>query len=134
VSHHEKPAAHPNEKLLNDLTAAFVGGDSDAMNDSLTDDVEWHEIGRDEPIRGKAALLERWANMTDAGGTFSTEQHASIANDDHGVSLMTTTVGYGDKSLTYRTAEIYHFRDGKISARWAFSDDTAAINDFFGGM
>jgi ketosteroid isomerase-like protein len=30
-------------------------------------------------------------------------------------------------------AEIYHIRDGKISARWAFSDDTAAINDFFKG-
>jgi ketosteroid isomerase-like protein len=31
----------------------------------------------------------------------------------------------------YRTAEIMHFRDGKITARWAFSDDTAAINEFF---
>jgi hypothetical protein len=29
-------------------------------------------------------------------------------------------------------AEIYHVRDGKISARWAFSDDTEAINRFFG--
>jgi ketosteroid isomerase-like protein len=35
------------------------------------------------------------------------------------------------QTLTYRTAEIYHVRDGKISARWAFSDDTEAINRFF---
>jgi len=33
----------------------------------------------------------------------------------------------------YRTAEIYHIRDGKVTARWAFSDDTAAINEFFAG-
>jgi hypothetical protein len=25
-------------------------------------------------------------------------------------------------------------RDGKISARWAFSDDTEAINRFFGSQ
>jgi ketosteroid isomerase-like protein len=31
----------------------------------------------------------------------------------------------------YRTAEIYHVADGKVTARWAFSDDTAAINEFF---
>ena len=36
-------------------------------------------------------------------------------------------------SLVYRTAEIYHMRDGKISERWAFSDDTERINRFFGG-
>jgi ketosteroid isomerase-like protein len=39
----------------------------------------------------------------------------------------------GGRSFTYRTAEIYHIRDGKIAARWAFSDDTAAINEFFAG-
>jgi hypothetical protein len=134
VSHHEKPAEHPNAKLLRDMTAAFVSSDMAAMSASLTDDIEWHEIGRDDPITGKAALVARWEGMTDAGGSFSTEMHDAVANDDHGVALMTTTVAYGDKSLTYRTAEIYHFRDGKVSARWAFSDDTAAINEFFGGM
>ena len=34
-------------------------------------------------------------------------------------------------SLTYRTAEIMHIRDGKVTARWAFSDDTDRINKFF---
>jgi ketosteroid isomerase-like protein len=39
----------------------------------------------------------------------------------------------GDQSLTYRTAEILHMKDGKITERWAFSDDTEAINRFFSG-
>ena len=37
----------------------------------------------------------------------------------------------GDRTLTYRTAEIYHMRDGKVTERWAFSDDTQRIIDFF---
>ena len=39
----------------------------------------------------------------------------------------------GGKSFTYRTVEIFHVRNGKITARWSFSDDTAAINEFFAG-
>ncbi len=35
------------------------------------------------------------------------------------------------KTLTYRTAKIYDLRDGRITERWAFSDDTAAIVAFF---
>jgi ketosteroid isomerase-like protein len=54
-----------------------------------------------------------------------------IANDTHAVALLETTFRKGDETFTYRTAEIYHIRDGKISARWAFSDDTEAINRFF---
>ncbi len=37
----------------------------------------------------------------------------------------------GGQTLTYRTAEIYHIRDGRVTERWAFSDDTAAITAFF---
>ena len=47
------------------------------------------------------------------------------------MQLMNVTARRGDKSLNYRTAEIFHMRDGKITARWAFSDDTQAITDFF---
>jgi ketosteroid isomerase-like protein len=60
------------------------------------------------------------------------EIHDIIANDDHTVALGTATATRGGKTLTYRTAEIYHIRDGKVTARWSFSDDTAAINEFFG--
>ena len=56
-----------------------------------------------------------------------------MANDEHAVALVTATATMGDRSLTYRTAEIYHVRDGKITERWAFSDDTDRINRFFSG-
>jgi ketosteroid isomerase-like protein len=45
--------------------------------------------------------------------------------------LVNATATKGGRTFTYRAAEIYHIRDGKIAERWAFSDDTAAIAAFF---
>ncbi len=56
-----------------------------------------------------------------------------LANEEHAIALVTATATMGGKSLTYRTAEIYHVKDGKVTARWAFSNDTGAINEFFAG-
>lgn len=55
--------------------------------DFVSDDVIWHVLGKDEPVRGK--------------------------------------------DFTYRTAVIYHMRDGWVTECRAFSDDTEAINRFF---
>jgi hypothetical protein len=124
---------HPNATLIREQAEAMKNGDMQATIDGLADDVVWHEIGSAEPIHGKAAVAARWAGMADAGGSFSVELHDVVANDDHAVALMTATVSMGDHTFSYRTAEIYHMRDGKITERWAFSDDTAAINAFFAG-
>jgi hypothetical protein len=56
-----------------------------------------------------------------------------IANDDHTVVLANAHATRDGRTFDYRVAEIYHMKDGKITKRWAFSDDTAAINDFFEG-
>ena len=124
---------HPNATLVREQTAAMKNGNMQAMIDSLADDVVWHEIGSAEPIHGKAAVAARWSGMADAGGSFSVELHDVVANDDHAVAMVTATASMGDHSFTYKTGEIYHMRDGKITERWAFSDDTAAINAFFAG-
>jgi ketosteroid isomerase-like protein len=127
-------ADHPNAALIRAAAEAMErGGDMAEQMKMLADDVVWHEIGRDEPIRGKQALMERYAGLA-GRGSISTETHDVLANDEHTVQLVTATATAGDKQLTYRTAEIYHIRDGKITERWAFSDDTERINQFFGGM
>ncbi|MEX1157146.1 MAG: nuclear transport factor 2 family protein [Chloroflexota bacterium] len=124
---------HPNATLVREQAEAMKNGDMQATIDGLADAVVWHEIGSTEAIHGKAAVAARWAGMSDAGGSFSVELHDVVANDDHAVALVTATVSMGDHTFSYRTAEIYHMRDGKITERWAFSDDTAAINAFFAG-
>jgi len=120
---------HPNAKLIREMIDDEVGSPADFV----TDDVEWHFIGPIAPLHGKAAVEARYAGDGSGRQIEQTGQttHDVIANDEHGVALLETTFRKDDETFTYRTAEIYHLRDGKISARWAFSDDTEAINRFF---
>lgn len=112
--------------------AAFNEGATDAFNGIVSDDIEWHEIGASEPIRGKEALQTRMSQeMGDF--TFTAELHDVVANDEHLIALVNAKATRGDEVLEYRTAEIHHVdADGRITHRWAFSDDTQAITDFFG--
>ncbi|HEX5578731.1 MAG TPA: nuclear transport factor 2 family protein [Candidatus Limnocylindria bacterium] len=125
---------HPNVKVLHRLAEAFANMPDSmaAMEELIADDVEWHEIGRDEPTMGKDALRQR--SMEAFGDVdIKADEHDAVANGTHGVQLMNVTATKPDgSSLQYRTAEIYHMKDGKITARWAFSDDTARIMEFFG--
>ncbi|MGZ8563633.1 MAG: nuclear transport factor 2 family protein [Candidatus Limnocylindria bacterium] len=126
-------ADHPNAAIVRTANEGIERtGDMMSLMDLLSDDIVWHEIGREEPIRGKQALMERFAGMPE-GGSLTVKTHDVVANDEHCIQLVTATASMGDQSLVYRTAEIYHMRDGKVTERWAFSDDTERINAFFGG-
>ena len=124
---------HPNAKAFREMDEKVRSGDFAAIADGLADDVEWHEIGRDEPIRGKEAVSARWTQTPLADFQMEGSLHDVVANDDHTIALVETTVRRGGESFTYRTAEITHVKDGKVTARWAFSDDTDRINKFFAG-
>lgn len=120
---------HPNAQAARAALDAMNKGDMRAMADMLHDDVVWHEIGNPEPVRGKAALAARFAGGSDWQITAS--MHDVVANDEHVIVLAEATATRNGRTLKYRTAEITHVRDGKITERWAFSDDTAAITEFF---
>ena len=122
---------HPNVTKVREWGQMMENGDFEGAAAGLADDVEWHEIGRDEPTRGKAALAER---MQQTMGDFEItgDTHDVVGNDEHVVQLLNVRASKDGRTLEYRTAEIYHMRDGKITARWAFSDDTARILEFFG--
>jgi ketosteroid isomerase-like protein len=126
---------HPNAALVRKMAESFNSGDIQRMADMLADDIEWHEIGRAEPIIGKEALAARFGmgSGTPPPYEITGELHDVIANDDHTISLATAHATKDGRTFDYRVAEIYHMKDGKITARWAFSDDTTAINDFFQG-
>jgi hypothetical protein len=121
---------HPNAALIRSVLDAMNTGDMQAMANAMSDDIEWHEIGATDPVRGKAALAARFSER---GPNFeiTAELHDVVANDDHAIAMVRATAKRDGKTFTYRTAEIFHMKDGKITERWAFSDDTGAINDFF---
>jgi ketosteroid isomerase-like protein len=119
-----------NERIARQLTEAFDLGDMAKLDALIADDIVWHEIGRAEPRRGKQELQAAGPGGSadyDITGTL----HDALASDDHAIALVEATATRGGKTLTYRTAEIYHIRDGQVVERWAFSDDTAAITAFF---
>jgi ketosteroid isomerase-like protein len=126
---------HPNAALVRKMAESFNSGDVQGMADMVADDIEWHEIGRAEPIIGKDALAARFGMGSDTPPPYeiTAETHDVIANDDHTIMLGKAHATQDGRTFDYKVAEIYHMKDGKITARWAFSDDTAAINDFFQG-
>jgi len=125
-------AEHPNAVIARRLVEALDSGEVAvvaAVSEALmADDVVWHEIGRAEPKRGKAELR---AGMGSVDYTITARPHAILADDDHAIVLADATATRRGRTLHYRVAEIYHIRDGRVTERWAFSDDTAAIIAFF---
>jgi hypothetical protein len=123
-------AEHPNAAVVRQMNEAMTAGDRESAASFVADDIVWHQIGS-ESLRGKEALAASMANFGEGG--FNYEVHDVLASDDHVIALGTAHVTMGGKSIDYRTAEIYHVRNGQVTERWAFSDDTKAITDFFGG-
>lgn len=120
---------HPNAALVRQAMEAFMAGDMSLWDQVIADDVVWHEIGG-RTVRGKDALAARMGEME--GIEFSGDLHDVVGNDEHVVALVETNVKTGGKELGYRTAEVLHVSDGKITERWTMSDDTQAITEFFG--
>ena len=119
-----------NATVARELTDAFSAMDMAKIDALMADDIVWHEIGRTEPRRGKKALR---ALAPEGGADYEITgtSHDVLASDDHAIVLVEASATRRGKTFTYRTAEIYHIRDGKVTERWAFSDDTAAITAFF---
>lgn len=120
---------HPNAARYRQLSEAMNAGDMSQLGDSIADDIEWWQLGSPEPIRGKANLM---AAMQEGEYNITAELHDVVANDEHMIALLDVTATKDGETLKYRTAEIHHVNaDGQVTHRWAFSDDTQAIIDFF---
>ena len=121
---------HPHAAQYREMSAAMNAGDMSGLSEAIADDVVWWEIGASEPVRGKQALMDRMQALGDFN--ISAQLHDVVANDDHLIALVSVEATKGDATLHYRTAEIHHVNaDGQVTERWAFSDDTQAIIDFF---
>lgn len=120
-----------NASTVRKAIDALNNGDYEGFGDLVHDDVVWHIIGSPEPVRGKAAMAEGLGGGS-SDFTITAELHDVTSSDDHVVALVKAHATKGDQTLDYNTAEIFHVKDGKVTERWAFSDDTARITEFFG--
>jgi len=122
---------HPNAAMVRRALEAFNRGEIQEFADMVADDVVWHQIGDPEVVRGKQALAASMPGEGQVDWEITADVHDVVANDEHTIALVNATGRRGGRTLEYRTAEILHIRDGKITERWAFSNDTAAIAEFF---
>ena len=122
---------HPNATLYRRAMEATMSGDPSAA-EILAPNVVWWQIGSPEPLLGREAVLDSMGLLDQV--SYEIDVHDVLANDEHVVGLVTATVTAGDRRITYRTAEIMHVVDGHFTERWAFSDDTQAIIEFFSSL
>ncbi len=119
---------HPNAAIFRQAMEAFNSGDVAGFTAALADDVVWHQID-DVTLNGREAVAASMSGFADID--FTGEVHDVLANDDHLVGLISAHVKAGGQEINYRTAEILHMSDGKVTERWSFADDTQAVVGFF---
>jgi ketosteroid isomerase-like protein len=124
---------HPNAAVIRSAYEAMDKGDVDAFAALLDDDIIWYEStaglagmyrGRDEVMAFLGQVIQN------AGMQMSVAVHDILANDVHAVILHESTITVGDRSHTGQYADIYHLRDGKITAHWHLAVDPMADAEF----
>ena len=127
--------AHPNEELLRKGYEAFGSGDTQTLDQVLSDDIVWHVPGR-SPIagdyKGKEQVLQFFGQIVQmTGGAFKNEIHDLLANDEHGVVLVTATGDREGKRLDARQVHVFHIQDGRATEFWNHTDDLYAFDEFW---
>jgi uncharacterized protein len=127
--------AHRYEEMLRESHAALRRGDMDAATKDWEPDIIWHFPGRG-PFAGDytgipqfLAVLGRVMELT--GGTYQTDVHDVVANDDHAVALLTVYAERNGKKLQENEALTIHMRDGKAAEVWILHTDQYGVDEFF---
>lgn len=126
---------HPNLEAARAGYEAFGRGDLARVSELFADDLKWH-VGGSNTIsgdyEGKDAVLELFATVVkESSGSFQNDVHDILANDEHGVALVTSSGQRGDKTLNVRAVHIFHMDNGKMTEFWNFPEDQAALDAFW---
>jgi uncharacterized protein len=125
-----------NAELLRRGYAAFQGGDLETVRSLLAEDVVWHNPGSNHlsgDYRGADETMGLFVKFfQDSGGTFKVDVHDILANDTHGVALITACASSGDKTMDSRGTHVVHITDGKLTESWIFAEDQHEVDEFWG--
>lgn len=116
--------------------AAFASADPDAVSEYLAPDVVWHVPGNNViagDYKGPEDTVALFGRMlADTDGTWRSEIHDVVGNDEHVVALRAVTAERHGKRLDQKLVDVFHVdRDGRITERWLFAEDSAAGDDFW---
>jgi ketosteroid isomerase-like protein len=80
---------------------------------------------------GNAQLQAAFGSFMQAAGDYSFENHAYLADDEHGVVMQRGTMRRDGKTFSTDEVFVIHFRDGKISELWYVPVDQAGVDAWF---
>jgi len=127
---------HPNLERARAGYEAFAQGDMATVNELFADDIVWHSGGNNSltgDYEGKEAVLGFLGRvMAETDGNFKNNIHDMLANDDHGVALVSASATRGGKTLESNAVHIFHMREGQMTEFWAFPEDADAVDEFWG--
>ncbi|MDQ6846778.1 MAG: nuclear transport factor 2 family protein [Candidatus Dormibacteraeota bacterium] len=127
--------AHPNVALLRDMDQAMARGDVEGMFAAFAPDVIVHMGGASKlsgEFRGVDQLQQMFGRFMEASGEYSFENHAYLADDEHGVILQRGTMRRDPQTFATNEVFVYHFRDGKISEFWYLPEDQSGLDAWWG--
>ena len=126
---------HPNAERIRQAFDAQIRGDWAAVRDAFADDVVFHVAGGNQfsgTYRGKDDVFDLFKRRNEStGSTVELEIHSIIADDEHAIALITMRAEREGKRPEWRTAGIYHMRDGGIAEAWGFNEDQQAVDEFW---
>ena len=124
-----------NEDLIRSGYEAFGAGDFTAVLALLAADITWHASGSNQlagDYHGPQEVMGLFARLFElTGGTFRLDVHDVLANDTHGVALVTTRAERDGRMLASRRVDIWHVADGKATEFWTFGEDQAQLDEFY---
>jgi uncharacterized protein len=128
-------ADNPNLDLMIRGYAAYTGGDMEAIDELLADDVVWHVAGR-SPIsgdyRGKQEVFGFFGKLQEMSqGTSVVEVHDLLASDAHGVAIINESATRNGRTLHSQATHVLHLRDGKVTEFWDAHIDQQASDEFW---
>jgi ketosteroid isomerase-like protein len=126
---------HPNEQVLRDIDDAQARGDVDAFGSHFTDDVVIHVTGHSSlagTYEGLDRFMELFGRFSERVPDYTFEPHAYFADDEHGITLQRSHYKRGDQTLDSNEVFVGHFRDGKVSELWFFSENSDEVDAFLG--
>ncbi|HEX2041134.1 MAG TPA: nuclear transport factor 2 family protein [Acidimicrobiales bacterium] len=127
--------AHPNAEVLRLADEAMLRGDIEEFFSYYTDDVIVHASGKSRlagDYEGRDQLQELFGQFMEAMGEYSFENHAYLADDQHGVILQRGRAMEDGQTHEFNEVFVFHFRDGKISEMWYVPVDQAAVDALIG--
>ena len=121
---------------LRDGYEAFGRGDLEAIRTLFSPDIVWH-VGGNNPLTGDYKGIDAVFGFfgkifTETEGTLKNDVHDVLANDTHGVALVTQSAERNGKKISSNAVHVVHYdAEGRTTESWFVPEKAAETDEFW---